>query len=177
MPDGHGRRERRGGRHRPRLAADAEQLRAKEIAALIVREQQLVRDLAELRGALATDLLKARSQGVAFKAIAHEILSATSGEATAENLDRIEVSLRQRVTKRVALRDRGSRIARGRGEKAASSCGSKARSQMYRRRTVEEWFESNPNTCPRPLANPDDPDALDPEVDIPPDLIDNEVDE
>ncbi len=46
---------------------------------------------------------------------------------------------------------------------------------MYRRRTVEEWFESNPNSCERPLANPDDPDALDPEVDIPPDLIDEEV--
>jgi len=176
MQDGPRRHERRGGRHRPRLAADVEQVRAKEIAALIVGEQQLVQDLSEHRRSLTTKLLKERAQGVAFKTIAHEILTVTRGEATAANLDRIEARLRQRVSKRAPLRDRGSRIARGPGEPAASRCGSKGRSDMYRRRTVEEWFENAPNSCERPLADPDDPDGPDPEVDIP-DLIDNEVDE
>lgn len=155
----------------------AEQLRAEGIAALVVGEQRLVQDLATLRGTIAKELLSARAEGVASKTVAHEILIATSGEATAENLARIDASLRQRASaaaKQAARCDPGSQRARGPGERAAASCGAKGRLPMYRRRTVEEWFESAPSACERAAPKPDEQEPIYPEVDLPPELAGNE---
>lgn len=123
---------------------------------LLLTEHQLRQQAAALRRETDLALLDARRSGTPYKAIAGELVDQLEAAPTEASMDRFVLSLRTRAnaaSRRVSPpHDRVvAAIA------ANDEYGTKDIANMntpYRRRVVEEWFETGPSSTPAPPLDP-----------------------
>lgn len=136
---------------------------ARRIACLLARERQITAQAAQLRQAIDRAVLAARCDRVPHAEVAAEYLKRIGAAGTADEHDRVVGRLRQRTAVAAARTGaRGADKVDVVGRNAVRDPDIMNNTTPYRRRIVEEWYDTAPDSMKdREVEDRDHEEGLD----------------